>query len=242
MFVIELNAVCLYDGDTCTADRLSFAVRRGETVALLGPAGAGKCSVLSMLSGLLCPKKGEAQVLGYSVEKQPDRVMRTTAFVPKGDSFSPLLCVRENIELACRLHGRRKKEAAERAGRLMAAYNLLEKANAPAHSLSRGDAKRLSIACAVANEPALLLLHEPTAGLDRLSQRELLDMLCRHKGKHTVVFSTQNAADALAIADRIAVLAQGKLLAFDTAEALLKKTQTSRLEDACTVLAKGGRS
>ncbi|MBO7150594.1 MAG: ABC transporter ATP-binding protein [Clostridia bacterium] len=215
---------------------LSLTIGQGECVALFGEKEAD--TVLALLSGFCEPDAGEGSVMGYDLGKQTEKIRHLTSFLPDADGASPRLSVSENIELFLRLCGKKKKEAAERAMRLMASFDLLEKATVPAASLSQGYRKRLSLALAQASDPALLLLKTPLKDLSTHQKREVLDLLAKRKGKCTTVFSTQDPFVAAALGDRIAIFKDGALVAFDRTQALLTKTATNRLSDAIAVLLK----
>lgn len=234
MITIELNRLSIHQSGFAPVIDLSMTVAQGECVALFGEKEAD--TVLALLSGFCKPSQGEGTVMGYDLTSQTAKIRRISSILPITDGISPRLSVKENIELFLRLGGKKKKEATERAMRLVAAFELIEKANAPAASLSKGQRTRLSMALAQANDPPLLLLNKPAKHLSSHEKREILDILVKRKGKSTIVFSTADPFVAAAFCDRIALFKDGKLAFFDRVQALLSKTETFSVEDAIAAI------
>ena len=235
MITIELSHLSISQSGFAPVTDLSMTIAQGECVALFGEREAD--TVLALLSGFCKPFQGEGTVMGYDVTTQTAKIKRLTSILPIKNGISPRLSIKENIELFLRLGGKKKKETAERAMRLIAAFELIEKANAPAATLSKGQRTRLSMALSQANDPPLLLLNKPANHLSTHEKREILDILLKRKGKSTTVFSTADPFVAAAICDRIALFKDGKLVFFDRVQTLLSKTKTFSVEDAiATVL------
>jgi sodium transport system ATP-binding protein len=208
-------------GATTAVAELSFAIAPGEIYGLLGPNGAGKTTTLRILAGILLPTRGRVQVAGMDVAAEPLAVRRRLGFLTNTTGLYPRLSGRELLGYFARLHGLDRAEAATRIAALAGALELSGFFDRRCEALSTGERQRLSIARAVLHDPAVLVLDEPTAGLDVLASRFLRDFVRaeRDRGK-AVVFSTHYLAEAELLCDRIGLLHRGRLLAEGTPAAL----------------------
>jgi len=208
-------------GATTAVAGLSFSVAAGEIYGLLGPNGAGKTTTLRVLAGLLAPTAGEARVAGLDVASHPLAVRRRLGFLTNTTGLYPRLTGRELLDYFARLHGLDGAAAAARVDALARALALDPFFGRRAEALSTGERQRLSIARAVLHDPDVLVLDEPTAGLDVLASRFLRDFVRaeRDRGK-AVVFSTHYLAEAELLCDRIGLLHRGRLVAEGTPAAL----------------------
>jgi sodium transport system ATP-binding protein len=208
-------------GATAAVDGLSFQVASGEIYGLLGPNGAGKTTTLRVLAGLLVPTAGAARVAGVDVATEPLVVRRRLGFLTNTTGLYPRLTGTELLGYFARLHGLDREGAAARIETLSRALELGPFIGRRSESLSTGERQRLSIARAVLHDPDVLILDEPTAGLDVLASRFLRDFVRaeRERGK-AIVFSTHYLAEAELLCDRIGLLHRGRLLAEGTPGAL----------------------
>jgi sodium transport system ATP-binding protein len=208
-------------GATTAVAGLSFSVAAGEIYGLLGPNGAGKTTTLRVLAGLLAPTSGEARIAGLDVATHPLDVRRRLGFLTNTTGLYARLTGRELLDYFARLHGLDKAAAAARVEALTRALELGAFFGRRCEALSTGERQRLSIARAVLHDPEVLILDEPTAGLDVLASRFLRDFVRaeRDRGK-AVVFSTHYLAEAELLCDRIGLLHRGRLLAEGTPAAL----------------------
>jgi sodium transport system ATP-binding protein len=208
-------------GATAAVAELSFAIAPGEIYGLLGPNGAGKTTTLRILAGILVPTRGRVEVAGMDVAAEPLAVRRRLGFLTHTTGLYPRLSGRELLGYFARLHGLDRKAAATRIAALAGALELSGFFDRRCEALSTGERQRLSIARAVLHDPAVLVLDEPTAGLDVLASRFLRDFVRaeRDRGK-AVVFSTHYLAEAELLCDRIGLLHRGRLLAEGTPAAL----------------------
>lgn len=237
MHSIEINGLTKRYGDLTAVDRLDLDVREGECLALLGVNGAGKTTVIRMLSCLTRPDAGDARILGHSILEEPAKVKVLMALSPQETAVAPNLTVRENLELIAGICGMGKKAAAAEAEALMRELQLESVAQKRAGKLSGGWQRRLSIAMALIQQPKLLFLDEPTLGLDVLARRELWNVVKGLKGKVTILLTTHYLEEAVALCDRIAILNRGKLKALGTAEELMQRTGCGSFEEAFAQLA-----
>ena len=225
--------------DTVAVDGLNLAVREGELFSLLGVNGAGKTTTIKMLSGLTKPTGGDAFLNGKSILTDTAAVKSVIAVSPQETAVAPGLSVRENLELMCGVYGFSKEKRAVKTGELMRKLGLEEISGKKAGKLSGGWQRRLSIAMALISEPKILFLDEPTLGLDVIARSELWDIIRSLKGKITIVLTTHYMEEAQALSDRIAIMKGGRLLICDTAEAIMKKTETDSLEKAFVKTVRG---
>jgi sodium transport system ATP-binding protein len=208
-------------GATAAVAGLSFSVAPGEIYGLLGPNGAGKTTTLRILAGILVPTTGSAHVAGIDVAQDPLSVRRRLGFLTNTTGLYPRLSGRELLKYFARLHGMSRDATAARIDALVAALALAPFFERRCESLSTGERQRTSIARAVLHDPDVLILDEPTAGLDVLASRFLRDFVRaeRDRGK-AVLFSTHYLAEAELLCDRIGLLHRGRLLAEGTPAAL----------------------
>jgi sodium transport system ATP-binding protein len=208
-------------GATAAVAGLSFSVAPGEIYGLLGPNGAGKTTTLRILAGILVPTTGSAHVAGIDVALDPLSVRRRLGFLTNTTGLYPRLSGRELLGYFARLHGMSRDATAARIDALIAALALGPFFDRRCESLSTGERQRTSIARAVLHDPDVLILDEPTAGLDVLASRFLRDFVRaeRDRGK-AVLFSTHYLAEAELLCDRIGLLHRGRLLAEGTPAAL----------------------
>ena len=225
--------------DTVAVDALNLDIQEGELVALLGVNGAGKTTTIKMLSCLTQPTSGDAILMGHSVRTDALVVKSLIAVSPQETAVAPLLSVQENLQLLCGIHRLSKEESAHRIRHLTTLLGLTTVSDKKAAKLSGGYQRRLSIALALVSQPAVLFLDEPTLGLDVLARQELWDIIRALKGQVTVVLTTHYMEEAEALADRIAIMKEGRLLAYDTAANLKAQTGEERFEQSFIRIVKG---
>ncbi len=213
-------------------DSLDLTVSQGELFALLGVNGAGKSTTVKMLSCLTAPTSGEAWLMGHSICTESGRVKEIMGVSPQETAVAPNLTVEENLKLMCGVHGYSKSEQNRRTEELLAEFRLTELRKKAAGKLSGGWQRRLSIAMALATDPEILFLDEPTLGLDVIARSELWETVRALKGRVTVILTTHYMEEAEALSDRIGVMAAGSLVACGTAEELKKLAGKEKFEEA----------
>ena len=226
--------------DKTAVKGLDLTVHQGELYGLLGVNGAGKSTTIKMLSCLTRPTEGEAYVMGYSVNGESDKVKAIMNVSPQETAVAAKLSVRENLEFIARIYGCDKKQAKEKADRIIEDFSLQEITKQRASTLSGGWQRRLSIAMALITEPQVLFLDEPTLGLDVLARRELWRFIQSLKGKMTIVLTTHYLEEAESLCDRIGIMAHGVLCAEGSAQELKAKADTDDFEEAFIRLAGEG--
>lgn len=236
MNAIETRGLTKRYGSLTAVDALDLTVRQGELFALLGVNGAGKSTTIKLLSCLTAPTAGDAYLLGRSVVTEAAQVKRVIAVSPQETAVAPNLTVEENLALMAGIYGVR-----EEVGALMAGLGLNQAAKRRAKVLSGGWQRRLSIAMALVSRPNILFLDEPTLGLDVLARRELWQVIESLKGRVTTILTTHYLEEAEALADRVGIMAHGRLRAVGTASELKALAGTASFEDAFVALAEEGR-
>jgi ABC-type multidrug transport system ATPase subunit len=217
-------------------DRISFEVRPGEALALLGANGAGKSTLLRILATLLLPTGGHAQIAGHDAVLDPRAVRRQLGYHAGSDiGFYPRLTGRENLRFFGHLNHLSNASAAQRIAHLAQQFRLEEALDRQVRTLSSGTVQRLSLARALLHEPRVLLLDEPTRSLDAIAASEFRRFLkseVLRRGDTSLLFASHTLPEVEQLADRIAVIDAGRLLACDTLAALKRSTGTATLEDA----------
>lgn len=202
-------------GDFTAVENLNFQVMRGEIFGLLGPNGAGKTTTILMLLGLSEPAKGQARVAGLNPIRDPLEVKRKVGYLPDNVGFYPNLSGRENLDYTAKLNGLTQTEAATRIDSLLEKVGLGEVGDQEAGTFSRGMRQRLGIADALIKEPEILILDEPTVGIDPEGVSEILDLIksLPKEREVTVLLSSHLLYQVQAICDRVGIFYQGKLIA-----------------------------
>jgi ABC-2 type transport system ATP-binding protein len=201
-------------------DRVTFSVARGEILGVLGPNGSGKSTLIRILATLLVPDAGSVRVFGYDVERERLRVRQLINRVSVEASFFKKLTAAENLAYATGLYGVSNREAQRRAQEILERLGLpRRKLTVPLEQLSRGQQQKVAIARALLTSPTLMLLDEPTTGLDPRSRREVQAFIEEVRATHdaTIVLCTHDMAEAERLCDRIAVINRGRIVALDTA-------------------------
>ena len=216
-------------------DDVSFTVAEGETYGLLGPNGSGKSSLIRILSTLLIADSGCVKLFGHSLPAEQERVRQIIGRVSVDAAFYKKLSARENLLYTALLYGQKAKDAEKRALEILERLGLEgTKFSTPLEEMSRGMQQKISIARALVVNPPLLLLDEPTTGLDPKSRRDVQTFLeeLRASEGTTILLTTHDMAEAERLCARIGFLAHGKLVAEGMAADLMKCAQADTLDDA----------
>ena len=217
--------------DLKVLDGVSFSVERGTMLALLGPNGAGKTTTIRILSTLLTPDGGKATVNGFDVVDQDHQVRESVGLTGQYAAVDEFLNGQENLEMMGRLYHLSKETSKQRADELLEQFDLVDAAHRPAKDYSGGMRRRLDLAASLVATPPILFLDEPTTGLDprsRLQMWEVIEKLMKQGA--TILLTTQYLEEADKLADRIAVLDHGKIIAEGTADELKARVGKDRLE------------
>jgi ABC-2 type transport system ATP-binding protein len=219
-------------GKTVAVDGASFSIREGEIFGLLGPNGAGKTTTISIISTLLRDDGGRVTIGGFDVRREAKKVRPLLGVVPQQTGLFPMLTARENIEYFGGIQGLKGKELKERIAEALAIAGLEQYADKPhVGFFSGGMRRRLNLATGLVHKPRLLILDEPTVGVDTQSRNLILEHIKRLNGEGmTVLYTTHYMEEAEALCDRVAIMDHGKILACDEVSALIAAQSGTTIE------------
>lgn len=229
---IEIRNLTKRFKDVVAVNELSLTVKEGELFALLGENGAGKSTTVRILCGLSKADSGEAKICGYDVCRQETEVKNIVALSPQETAVASNLTVKENLRLVCDIYGFDKDTAEKRIADVCERLRLHDVLEKKAKKLSGGMQRRLSIAMAVACNPKVLFLDEPTLGLDVRARRDLWALIRSLKGKITVVLTTHYMEEAESLSDTIGIMKEGKEIFIGSLAQIKEKYGADSLEDA----------
>lgn len=209
-------------GSLRAVDNVDFEIVKAECFGFLGPNGAGKTTVMRIIYCFMPPTSGEVKVFGMDVTKEPSSIKSRIGVMPQDDNLDPDLSVLENLIVYARYFDTSKKDSLPLAGELLEFVGLKERANVNIRNLSGGMKRRLILARALINNPELLILDEPTTGLDPHSRRSVWDKLNYLKSKNTtLLLTTHYMEEAEILCDRVAIMDSGKIVTIDTPQRLM---------------------
>ena len=222
---IRIESLCkTYAGGKRALDGVSFEVPRGQIFGLLGPNGAGKSTLINILAGLVVKTDGKVTIWGFDIDEHPRNAKRSIGVVPQEIIFDPFITPRETLEIQAGLYGIQRTE--RKSDELLAAMHLTDKANAYSRTLSGGMKRRLLVAKAMVHSPPILVLDEPTAGVDVELRRQLWDYVRQLNAQGvTIVLTTHYLEEAEELCDRIAIINHGKVIANEPTRELVAKAQ-----------------
>ena len=210
---------------------IDLDIRAGDRVAIVGANGAGKTTTLRMLAGILVPSSGSATIAGVDASKDPIGVRQRIGFLSGTTGLYPRLTGRETLAYFGKLHGLKKDELEARIAELIETFHLHEFVDGRCEGLSTGQRQRISIARAVVHDPSVLILDEPTTGLDIMAASDMIDFVeSRRSAGRCVLFSTHILSEAERLCDRIGVVHHGRTLAVGTLDELRELTGMQFLE------------
>jgi ABC-2 type transport system ATP-binding protein len=213
-----------YEGGKQALNEVSFDVPRGQIFGLLGPNGAGKSTLINILAGLVVKSGGKVTIWGFDIDEHPRNAKRSIGVVPQEIIFDPFFTPRETLEIQAGLYGIPRPE--RKSDDLLAAMHLTDKAHAYSRTLSGGMKRRLLVAKAMVHSPPILVLDEPTAGVDVELRRQLWDYVRRlHAEGVTIVLTTHYLEEAEELCDRIAIIHHGRVIANEPTRDLVAKAQ-----------------
>jgi len=232
--VIEARNVVKTFGDIQAVRDISFEVRAGEIFAFLGPNGAGKSTTISMLTTMLRPTSGQLRLNGHDVAREQDSARKSFGIVFQDPALEEELTAYENMKVHAVLYAIPKKEQAERIEELMKLVDLWGRRDSYVKTYSGGMRRRLEIARGLLHHPKILFLDEPTLGLDTQTRNLLWDYVKKLRDTEgmTIFFTTHYLDEAEEVADRIAIIDHGSIVATGTTKQLAKQTGTKTLEEA----------
>jgi ABC-2 type transport system ATP-binding protein len=228
--VIEVQHLTKRYGPVTAVDDISFTVQRGEILGFLGPNGAGKTTTMRVLTGYMPPTDGKAVVAGYDVFEQPIEAKRRTGYLPETPPLYPDMTVRDYLSFVARIKGVPRGERTARIDEMMQKTRIADVANRHCGKLSKGYRQRVGLAQALMHNPEVLILDEPTAGLDPKQIIETRQLIKALAGDHTIILSTHILPEVSQTCQRVVIINRGKVVAVDTPDNL-----TSRLRGSETM-------
>jgi len=223
MNIVTVKGLTKYYGSLKAVDNIDFEILRGECFGFLGPNGAGKTTVMRIIYCFMPPTSGDIKVFDMDVTKAPSQIKARIGVMPQDDNLDPDLTVLENLIVYARYFDILKKDSAKLAWELLEFVELKEKAHVKIDSLSGGMKRRLILARALINNPELLILDEPTTGLDPHSRHSVWGKLNHLKAKNTtLILTTHYMEEAEKLCDRVAIMDSGKIVVIDSPSNLMR--------------------
>lgn len=218
--MIELDRLTKRFGTHTVVDNLSFTVPRGEVLGFLGPNGAGKSTTMKMLTGYLNPTSGTARVAGFDIQQDPVDVKTRVGYLPEGAPVWPDMTPRGFLDFIAAVRGYRSGDAQRAVDKAAAAANLKDVMTQPIGTLSKGFKRRVGLAQALLHDPDVLILDEPTDGLDPNQKQEVRNLIQGIAAEKAIVISTHILEEVEAVCSRAIIIAKGRIVADATPEAL----------------------
>ena len=225
--MIEVQHLTKRYGPVTAVDDVSFSVQRGEILGFLGPNGAGKTTTMRVLTGYMPPTDGKAVVAGYDVFEQPIEAKRRTGYLPETPPLYPDMTVRDYLSFVSRIKGVPRGERTARVNEMMEKTRIADVANRHCGKLSKGYRQRVGLAQALMHNPEVLILDEPTAGLDPKQIIETRQLIKALAGDHTIILSTHILPEVSQTCQRVVIINRGKVVAVDTPDNLTSRLQGS---------------
>ncbi|MGH8468941.1 MAG: ABC transporter ATP-binding protein [Gammaproteobacteria bacterium] len=230
--LIDVQHLYRYYGELCAVNDVSFSVRRGEVLGLLGPNGAGKTSTMQMISGTLAPSAGGITVGGIDILESPKAAKANLGYLPEHPPLYRDMSVDEYLLYCARLHRIHRRQCGAVLAKTKSRCGLEDAGQRLIGNLSKGYQQRVGIAQALLHAPAVVILDEPTVGLDPIQIREIRDLIGELRGDHSVILSTHILPEVQAVCDRVLIIHQGRLVLDDSVERLTRRQSVTGLRIA----------
>ena len=221
--MIEVEHLTKRYGPVTAVHDVSFQVRKGEILGFLGPNGAGKTTTMRVLTGYMPATEGRVRVAGYDVFDQAIEAKRRTGYLPETPPLYPDMTVREYLQFVAKIKGVAAGDRKSRVEQVMARTWVSDMANRACGKLSKGYKQRVGLAQAIIHNPEVLILDEPTAGLDPKQIRETRRLIKELAGDHTIILSTHILPEVSQTCDRVVIINKGRMVAEDTPENLTRR-------------------
>ncbi len=218
--MIELKNVTKKYGKFKAVDNISFSVKEGEIIGLLGPNGAGKSTTMNMMTGFIEQTEGEIIINGFDITKKPKKAKKSIGYMPEGVPLYTDLTVKEFVTYMAEIKQVNRKERKEKVEKIIEKTGLKDVEKKLIRNLSRGYKQRVSMAGALVGEPKILILDEPTVGLDPKQITEIRNMIKEIGKTHTVILSSHILSEVSQICNKVIIINKGKIVAIDTPENL----------------------
>ena len=226
--MIEVAGLTKIYGNRAAVDGIGFSVSKGEILGFLGPNGAGKTTTMRILTGYVAPTSGTARVGGFDVQESPIEVKRRIGYLPEHPPLYTEMLVRPFLRFVASLRGVPRKEMNARVDRAIERCGLQPVAGRLIGNLSKGYQQRVGLAQAILHDPDVLILDEPTVGLDPSQIREIRQLIKSFAGEHTVILSTHILAEVTMTCNRVLIINEGKIAADETMERLAARGERTR--------------
>ncbi len=220
--MIEVQNLTKEYGLLKAIDNVSFSIKKGEVVGFLGPNGAGKSTTMKIITGFMAPTSGSAAIAGFDVFENHIEVKKRIGYLPETPPVYSDLYVTEYLAYVARLKKVPKEKVKMLVDRAIEKTNLGSVKNRLIHHLSKGFRQRVGIAQAIVSDPEVLILDEPTVGLDPKQMAEIRDLIRELKGQHTIILSTHILPEVQAVCEKVVIISKGKIVAQDTIDNLSK--------------------
>ena len=227
--MIKLENVTKNYGKFEALKGISFEIKEGEIVGLLGPNGAGKSTTMNIITGFIEQTSGTVTIDGHDILKKPKKAKKLIGYMPEGVPLYSDLTVKEFVKYMAELKGVPRKEIKEKVQKALQDAGLIEVQNKLTRNLSRGYKQRVSLAGTLVANPKVLILDEPTVGLDPKQVAEIREVIKNLGKNHTVILSSHILSEVSQICNRVIIIKKGKIVAVDTPENLEKKVSTKNL-------------
>ncbi len=227
--MITVKNVCKKYGSFVAVDNISFEINDGEIIGLLGPNGAGKSTTMNMLTGFIEPTSGEILINGFNISKKSKKAKANIGYMPENVPLYKDLTVKEFINYMAELKYVKGKDKKNMVSDIMAKTNLTDVQNKLIKNLSRGYKQRVSMAGALVGNPKILILDEPTVGLDPKQITEIRDLIKSLAKDHTIIISSHILSEISQMCEKVIILNKGKLIAIDTPENLENKVSKNNV-------------
>ena len=225
--MIEVKNITKKYGNFTAVDNINFKIEEGEIIGLLGPNGAGKSTTMNMITGYIEPTEGEIIVNGYDISKKPKKAKAQIGYMPEGVPLYSDLTVKEFVTYMAELKKVDRKTRKEKVEKIIEQTGLKDVEKKLTRNLSRGYKQRVSMAGALVGEPKILILDEPTVGLDPKQITEIRALIKELGKTHTVILSSHILSEVSQICNKVIIINKGKIVAIDTPENLEKKVESN---------------
>ena len=225
--MIEVKNITKKYGNFTAVDNINFKIEEGEIIGLLGPNGAGKSTTMNMITGYIEPTEGEIIVNGYDISKKPKKAKAQIGYMPEGVPLYSDLTVKEFVTYMAELKKVDRKTRKEKVEKIIEQTGLKDVEKKLTRNLSRGYKQRVSMAGALVGEPKILILDEPTVGLDPKKITEIRALIKELGKTHTVILSSHILSEVSQICNKVIIINKGKIVAIDTPENLEKKVESN---------------
>ena len=237
-FSIETNDLVKKFGDFTAVDHITFQVSEGEIFGFLGVNGAGKTTAMRMLCGLSYPTSGKATVAGFDVYKEQEKIKKSIGYMSQKFSLYENLTVKENIEFYGGVYGLKRKEINEKLKIVLRELDMEEMKNKLVKSIPLGWKQKLAFSTAIFHEPKIVFLDEPTGGVDPITRRQFWNMIYGAAERGITVFVTTHYMDEAEYCNRISLMVDGRIEAFDTPANLRKTHHAASMDEVFYSLAR----